>query len=176
MLDHLERFGLRIAHLISIVGLSALMFLALMTLADGMLRWLFSTPIEGVRDAGSLAIAVAVACCIPVGLIERSNITLRFMQTVAGPATGKVLDAFASLVVGAVIIAVAWQFTQYAGKLARAGETTWVLKIPVAPFWYGVSAIFWISVLVQSIVIIQDFARAFGRSRTSALAHHEVTL
>jgi len=77
MLAALERLTLTATRALSVVGLIALMGLATMTLADGLLRWLASRPIEGVRDLGGLAIAVAIACCIPVGLMERGNIAIR---------------------------------------------------------------------------------------------------
>jgi len=61
MLAALERVTLAATRALSVVGLVALMGLAAMTLADGLLRWVANHPIEGVRDLGGLAIAVAIA-------------------------------------------------------------------------------------------------------------------
>lgn len=169
MLDRLERVGLLLTRGLSVLGLAALMVLACLTLADGLLRWLANRPIEGVRDLGGVAIAVTIACCIPVGLMERSNITIRLAPALLGAAAGRVLDALASIAVLGVTGALAWQFTVFAGKIARANETTWVLKIPTAPFWYAVAGILWVAVLVQWIVVALDTGRALGRaSRASA--------
>lgn len=162
MLAALERLTLSATRALSVVGLIALMGLATMTLADGLLRWLANQPIEGVRDLGGLAIAVAIACCIPVGLMERGNIAIRLGGHVH-PALGRVLDAFAALAVCAVLAVAAWQFWIYAAKMARAHETTFVLQIPVAPFWFGVDVILWLAVLVQLIVAVRDWARVFQR-------------
>jgi TRAP-type C4-dicarboxylate transport system permease small subunit len=162
MLAALERLTLSATRALSVVGLIALMGLATMTLADGLLRWLANQPIEGVRDLGGLAIAVAIACCIPVGLMERGNIAIRLGGHVR-PALGRVLDAFAALAVCAVLAVAAWQFWIYAAKMARAHETTFVLQIPVAPFWFGVDVILWLAVLVQLIVAVRDWARVFQR-------------
>ena len=131
-----------------------------MTLTDGLLRWLANKPIEGVRDVGAVIIAVAVSCCLPVGLMERGHISIRVAAEVLGERAGRVLEALAALVVWFVVTAMAWQFTVFAGKIARVHETTWVLKIPTAPFWYCVAAILWISVLVQAIVVIVQFSKA----------------
>ena len=162
MLAALERITLTATRALSVVGLVALMGLAAMTLADGLLRWLANRPIEGVRDLGGLAIAVAIACCIPVGLVERGNIAIRLGEHVHR-GLGRVLDAVAALAVAAILAAAAWQFWIYAAKLARAHETTFVLQIPIAPFWFGVDVILWAAVLVQLIVAARDCARAFGR-------------
>ncbi len=162
-LHWLEDTGLAATRALSGAGLVALMFVAVMTLADGLARWLANQPIEGVRDVGALAIALAVSCCIPVGLMERSNITIRFVESFIGPVWARVFDALAAVVVAVVVVALAWQFTAFAGKIARAGETTWVLKIPTAPFWYCVSVILWCAVVVQCIVVALEFARCLGR-------------
>src|SRR5438477_13215969 len=162
MLAALERITLNATRALSVVGLIALMGLATMTLADGLLRWLANRPIEGVRDLGGLAIAVAIACCIPVVLVERGNIAIRLGGTLH-PRLGKILDAIAAVAVCAVLAAAAWQFWVYAAKLARGHETTFVLQIPTAPFWFGVDVILWLAVLVQLIVAARDWARAFEK-------------
>lgn len=159
MFDHIERLGLRITRLISIAGLTALMFLAVMTLADGLLRWLANAPIDGVRDMGGLAVAIGIAACLPVGLMERSNITLHVLSSIGPPVIGRILDAFAALVVGIVYVALAWQFTIFSSKMKQAHEVTWVLQIPTAPFWFAVTAILWLSVCVQAIVLILEVHR-----------------
>ena len=133
-----------------------------MTLADGLLRWLANRPIEGVRDIGGLAIAVAIACCIPVGLVERGNIAIR-LGGMVHPVVGKLLDAIAALAVAAILALAAWQFWIYAAKLARGHETTFVLQIPTAPFWFGVDVILWLAVLVQLIVAAREWAKVFDR-------------
>ena len=135
------------------------MLLATMTLADGTLRWLANRPIEGVRDVGAAIIAVAVSCCFPAGLIERAHITIRVAGSIFGSKLGRVLDALAAIAVWGVTIAMAWQFTVFAGKIAHAGETTWVLKIPTAPFWYTVAVILWIAAAVQTIVVLSQLSK-----------------
>ena len=160
MLQRLERIGLGATRALSVAGLLLLMALAAMTLADGLLRWLANRPIEGVRDLGAVIVAVAVCCCIPVGLMERANISIRVAKDLLGERASRVLDAFAALAALAVIGAMAWEFTVYAGKIARVGETTWILKIPTAPFWYVVAGILWLAVAVQLIVLILDIAKA----------------
>jgi len=160
MLQRLERIGLGATRALSVAGLLLLMALAAMTLADGLLRWLANRPIEGVRDLGAVIVAVAVCCCIPVGLMERANISIRVARDLFGERASRVLDAFAALAALAVIGAMAWQFTVFAGKIARVGETTWILKIPTAPFWYVVAGILWLAVAVQLIVLILDIAKA----------------
>jgi TRAP-type transport system small permease protein len=162
MLQTLERTALIATRALSVVGLTALMSLAVMTIADGLMRWIANQPIEGVRDLGGLAIALAIACCFPVVMVEKGNITVRLAESVS-PTLSRVLDVFAAVLVCGVLAALTWQIGLYAGKMAHARETTFVLQIPVAPFWLGVSAILACAVIVQAIVAIRSVCVAFNR-------------
>ena len=158
MFAALERVTLTATRALSVVGLLALMGLATMTLVDGLMRWLANRPIEGVRDLGGLAIAVAIACCLPVVMMERGNITIRLGEQL-GRTFGRILDALAAILVCGVLALMAWQFWLYSAKMAHAHETTFVLQIPIAPFWFGVDAILWCTVFVQAIVALQECVR-----------------
>lgn len=163
MLERLERLGLYGTRVLSAGGLVALMVLAGLTLADGLARWLVNQPIEGVRDVGALAIAVAIACCLPVGLMEKSNISIRVAESVLGPRAGRALDVLAAIAVAVIVALMCWQFFVFAEKIARANETTWILKIPRAPFWYAVAWLLVCAVAVQCLVVAIEIARLAGR-------------
>lgn len=157
----LERVALVSTRALSVLGLFALMILAFITLANGLLRWLVNQPIAGVVDVGALAIAIAVACCIPVSLMERSHITFRLVSSI-NPRLGRWLDLFADVAVVTVLALMAWQFWVYAGELVATGERTYVLKIPAAPFWYATDMILWIAAAVQCVVVALDVGYLTG--------------
>jgi TRAP-type C4-dicarboxylate transport system permease small subunit len=146
---------------LSVLGLFALMVLAFITLANGLLRWLVNQPIAGVVDVGALAIAIAVSCCIPVSLMERSHIAFR-LASFASPRLGRLLDVVADVAVLVVLVLMAWQFWVYAGGLVATGERTYVLKLPAAPFWYAADVILWIAAAVQCVVLVLDIGHLAG--------------
>jgi TRAP-type C4-dicarboxylate transport system permease small subunit len=151
--------------------LVALMVLAFITLANGLLRWAVNQPIAGVVDVGALAIAIAVSCCIPISQMERSHIAFRLVSTMS-PALGRLLDVFADIAVTVVLALMAWQFWVYAGDLVATGERTYVLKIPAAPFWYAADIIIWIAALVQCVVVALDIGYLFGVHAPPQRAEH----
>jgi TRAP-type C4-dicarboxylate transport system permease small subunit len=159
VLDRLERAALAATRLLSALGLLALMVLACLTLANGLSRWAANAPIAGVVDVGGLAIAIAVSCCMPVALMERGHISFRVAAALS-PRLGHALDVLAAVAVLVVLLLMALEFRAYAASLVQSGETTYVLKLPVAPFWYAVDAILWIAVAVQAIVVALDLGRA----------------
>ncbi|MGH7006529.1 MAG: TRAP transporter small permease subunit [Alphaproteobacteria bacterium] len=146
---------------LSVLGLLALMILAFLTLANGLLRWLINQPIAGVVDVGALAIAIAVCCCLPVAMMERSNIAFRLVSAL-NPLLGRILDAIAAVAVAVVLVLMAAEFYIYAQSLVASGERTYVLKIPAAPFWFAADVILWIAVAVQLVVIAVEFGRLAG--------------
>jgi TRAP-type transport system small permease protein len=160
-LSRLERAALLGTRALSVLGLFALMALAFITLANGLLRWLVNKPIAGVVDVGALAIAIAVACCIPVAMMERSHITFRPFASL-DPRLGAAVDALADATVAVVLGLMAWQFYVYAGELVATGERTYVLKIPAAPFWYACDLILWIAAAVQCVVVMLDVGYLVG--------------
>jgi len=155
LLTKLEHAALMSTRALSVIGLVALMVLAFITLANGLMRWLANQPIAGVVDVGALAIAIAVSCCVPISLMERSHITFRLVSSMS-TRFGMILDLIADIAVAAVLTGMAWEFWIYSGELVATGERTYVLKIPAAPFWYAADVIFWIAVVVQLIVIALD--------------------
>lgn len=144
-----------LARALAVVGLGVLLSFAVMTMADGLLRFFFAHPIDIVRDASSLVAAFSVACCIPVAIVERSNITIRFLPTLVGARTGQAADVGAAVLVDVILILMTWQFVLFARQAVASGSATWMLRIPTAPVWGAVAAILGISALLQAAVILK---------------------
>jgi len=153
----IERAAKLLAQALAVIGLGALLCFAVMTMADGMLRFFFAHPIDAVRDVGGLVAAFAVACCIPVAIVERSNITIRFLSGVIGPRAGQAADAAAAVLVEIVLILMTWQFVVFAGQAYATGTATWMLRVPAAPVWGGIAVILAISSLLQIVVGVKTF-------------------
>jgi TRAP-type C4-dicarboxylate transport system permease small subunit len=146
-----------LAQALAVLGLGALLCFAAMTMADGLLRFFFARPIDAVRDVGGLVAAFAVTCCIPVAIVERSNITIRFVSSVIGPRAGRIADAAAAILVEIVLILMTWQFVLFAEQAHATATATWMLRIPSAPVWSAVAVILAISALLQIVVGIRIF-------------------
>jgi TRAP-type C4-dicarboxylate transport system permease small subunit len=144
-----------VAQGLAVVGLGALLCFAAMTILDGLLRFFFASPIDLVRDAGGLVAAFAVACCIPVAIVERSNITVRFLPSIAGRRVAHIADVAAALLVEVVLILMTWQFVVFANQARASGSATWMLRIPTAPIWAAVALLIGISAALQIVVGIK---------------------
>ena len=106
-----------------------------------------------------LIAAFAVACCLPVAIVERSNITIRFLSGVAGPRVGQIADVAAAILIEVVLILMTWQFVVFANEARASGSATWMLRIPTAPVWAAVALILGISADPANRCRRQDAAR-----------------
>jgi len=153
-----------LANAVAVAGLSLLLILAVFTLLDGLLRAVANTPIDLVREIGDMVAAICGTCCLPIVLLQRNNIVLRMFNRILPPSGVRVIDTIAALVIEIVMIGMAWQFWLFGIKTMRAGDVTWLLNWPKAPFWFAVDGILWVAVAVQTLVLIEEMTGA-GRRR-----------
>jgi TRAP-type C4-dicarboxylate transport system permease small subunit len=144
------------ANAFAVAGLSLLLILAVFTLLDGLLRAIANTPIDLVREIGDMVAAICGTCCLPIVLLHQNNIVLRIFDRILPPSGVRAIDTTAALVIEIVMIGMAWQFWRFGIKTMRAGDVTWLLNWPKAPFWFVVDGILWAAVVVQAFVLIEE--------------------
>jgi len=165
-MDRLERWTIPFTRMVAFLGLVALLALAAVILANAALSWLFTAPIDGVRDWVKLIVAIAIAACLPSVLATRQNITIRFLGRITSPRRERILELFGAVVTWLVLALLAWQLQDYVVELRETGETTENLGMPIAPWWQGVTILFYLGVAIQALVVVSA-ARDVARGRTS---------
>ncbi len=158
-----ERLATVVCRLLAIAGLLMLLPFAALSVLDGLMREFAGQPIDVVRDFSSVVLAIAIACCMPAGLLDRSHVSLRLLESAAGARAGLFFDAVASILLAVTMGAMAREFVLYSGKLLAGGQVTFLLAVHTWPFWYVVTAVLWVAVLVQVLVATVTVARLFGR-------------
>lgn len=165
-MDRLERWTIPFTRMVAFLGLVALLALAAVILANAALSWLFTAPIDGVRDWVKLIVAIAIAACLPSVLATRQNITIRFLGRITSPRRERILELFGAVVTWLVLALLAWQLQDYVVELRETGETTENLGMPIAPWWQGVTILFYLGVAIQALVVVSA-VRDVARGRTS---------
>ncbi len=120
---------------------------------DVTMRWLFNSPITGVRDLSSLFIAVIVSGFFGLLLRQEGNISIRFLGKLLGQRWEIILDLAANVLTMAVMALATYYLWQYAEYLADNGETTQVLGWRMAPWWRVATVLTGISLLAGPVVI-----------------------
>jgi len=155
----LERLAARCVLLtqrIAFVGVAGMLFIAFSTIADVLLRWLFSAPIGGMGEVTSMALAVAVSACLPAGAAEGVNLTVDLLGARVAAKTVARLKLFGALVLLVFYALLAWRIGEYARSLQARDAVTVYLNIPTAPFMWTVAAFLASATLVQALVLARE--------------------
>lgn len=170
VLDGLERWAIRFTRIVAFLGLLALLALSSVILVNATMRWLFSMPIDGVRDWEKLIVAIAVGCCIPAVMASRQNISIRFVGRLLGGRAEVALELFGATVALIVLGVLTWQLQLYVWEVSERGQTTESLGMPIGPWWQAVAVLFILSTLVQ-LIVVASLIVGLARGRRLADVH-----
>jgi len=158
--DSRELLG-RGTHWTALIGAVAIMIVAVTICADVLLRWLFNAPILGVDDLGQFNLAVIVSCFFPMCLVGGHNITVRFLGKSLGTRASLWLEVFGHVCTLLIFVLFAWQFFRFTlYDVTLTGLSTTVLQVPQAPWWWVSTALMWVCVPLQAIVLFESVLRA----------------
>lgn len=161
LLRKLDARGQRAASWSAVCGLVGMVAFALITIVDVLLRWLFNSPIDGIADTNRLMVAVIVASLFPMALAERRHVTISFLGAALGPRVCGWLDLFGALLTTAFFVLLSWKLVVYTLDLFKSHETTWLLGLPVGPWWAVVTAFMFFCAGIQTIVLAATWRRAW---------------
>ena len=113
-----------------------LLGMMLMTFVDVLARYGFNRPLRGSFELTELALLVLIFAGLPLVSRADEHVTMDFIDRLLPDAVRVGVQRFVHLLCGVIILALAWQVWIKAGKIGGYGDTTDVLKIPVAPFVY----------------------------------------
>jgi len=111
--------------------------LALMSVASIAGRALFSRPLPGDYELVQTGCALFVALCLPYCQLKNANIIIDFFTAKATRRTQGRLDALGALLVGLVMLLIAWRTGAGLLSIRASGETTTILGMPT---WWTYAA------------------------------------
>ncbi|MFQ5562521.1 MAG: TRAP transporter small permease [Parvularculaceae bacterium] len=165
-LERLDAKVRRVCDGLAFAGVAGLLLQAFLILFDALMRWLFSSPVQGVEDLSGLLITIIVATFFPAVLIGRQNIRAAIAGRFVGARAAAWLDVFGHAVLLAFFAIIAWQFAAYAVD-ARM-QTTHILRLPTAPALWAAAAIIAFCVPVQALVLALETAKALRMKKRQA--------
>ncbi len=160
LIDRLDLLIMRLARWQALLGVLALLVLAMLIIANVLLRWLFGMPLLWVTDVQGLVVAVGVGACFATSLAERHHIRLQLLGNLLGPRWQSGLEAFAALCTLVIFVLLCWQLYIFTERNAAAGLTTVMMNWPRAPFWWTVTAFIGVAAALQAVGLCIDITRA----------------
>jgi len=162
-LDQFETNSRRLSgflRLVACIGFTGLVLVALLTMADGVGRWLELPRIPGFGDIAQISYAIVIASCFPSLLMRDQNVVIRFFGKAVKGRTNYWLEVFGNLMTLAFFSILVWQFYLITIDLQANNRTSPTLEFPIAIWWWIVSLIMTITVPVQILVVIDSLISA----------------
>lgn len=160
LVDRLERATAIVSRRIALIGVAGMLFIALGTLTDVLMRWLFNQSLTGFNEVVEMGTAIAIAATFPAGAANRINLTVDILADRFGPRLSEWLKCLGALMLLILYIFLAWQVGVYADDLESRGATTVFLEWKQAPFMWGVTALLIIAATAQLIVVLTSVRAA----------------
>jgi len=112
--------------------------MALLTVADVVLRTFFSLPIPGMLELVELGLACTIFIALPAVFLRDEHLVVDVVDHLFKPAVVRVLDLIGALVSLGVLVAMAWQMVPLARTMHEFGDVTSDLSIPKLYYWIPV--------------------------------------
>lgn len=120
-------------------------------------RYVFAKPVPDSFDLSRLILGVAIAWGLASVGYRGTHIKVDLVAQMVGPRLGRLINAFAWLLLLAFTLLMGWEILQRVLNTVAAGDTTAELRLPIWPFfaaiWLGlVAALFTTAVRLGLVV------------------------
>ena len=121
----------RLALAFALVGASAALAAALLTVTSVALRALTTRPIQGDVELTQFAIAFAISLTVPWCQLRGANIIVDFFTQGLRASRVRTLDAIGALLIAVMFALLAWRSGVGAIAVYQAGETSMIRSLPM---------------------------------------------
>ena len=132
------------------IAASAILFAMMMlTFVDVIARYLINRPVRGAFEITELMLLVLIFAGLPLVTHAGEHVTMDLIDRLLGTRARYLLNRLLELFCAGLMFFLMWQMWLKAGKIAGYGDTTDILRIPVGPFVYFMTAMIGVSGLVH---------------------------
>lgn len=161
----LERAATRFMRWLALAGGWLLLAVAIVTVADALLRKFFNRPIQGTFEATELLLAAIIFLAMPYTGLTDGHVSVDLLTRRLAPRAQSLLGGMNALVCAVVLGVIAYQLGLLAAEYGRTARTTITMRIPILPFILPVTAAAWLAALGFLIQAAGAFAQATGREQ-----------
>lgn len=158
----IERVAVVWTRRLALVGGWLLLLIALVTVADALLRKFFSRPIQGTFEATELVLAAIIFFAMPyTGLTDAHVVLDLTTDRLSARAQSVIIGAnglFCALVLGFI----AYEMGLLAAEYVETARTTITMRIPLSPFILPATGAAWLAALAFVVQALAALARAAG--------------
>ena len=145
----MNRLDAVLQRVLGVLAATILFFMMLLTAVDVIGRYLFNTPVNGGFEVTEIMLAALIYCGLPLVSSRREHIVIDTFDPFFPPLFKRSLDVVAEILCAIAFGGTAMLIFRRAERIASYGDTTNVLKIPLAPCAYVVAAMIAITALIH---------------------------
>jgi len=139
----------RIDAALGIAASAILMVMMMITTVDVVSRYVFNYPLRSAFEVTELLLVVLIFAGLPLVSRADEHVTMDFIDRMLPDAVRLALVRVVHVICAGVMFFLAWQIWLKAGKISAYGDTTDVIKIPIGPFVYFMSAMIGVTGLIH---------------------------
>ncbi len=150
--------------LLGLTAGSVLFIMMLITAVDVAGRYLLNKPLPGGFELTEVMLATLIYCALPLVSKQREHIVIDTFDFLMTPQIKRGFDIFSDLVCSVTLSGIGYLIFRRAVRVAEYGDTTNVLKLPLAPVAYVMSAMIVLAALIHIVLIFVPHGEDDGAS------------
>ena len=160
----MKRFDVVLQRALGVTSAVVLFAMMLITAVDVAGRYLFNKPIAGGFELTEILLAALIYCGLPLVSARREHIVIDTFDPMFSKALKRGLDMVAEVVCAVALAGVGWLIFLRANRVAEYGDTTSVLKLPLAPVVYLMAVMITVAALIHLLLIFVPHGEDDGKS------------
>jgi len=143
-----------------------LMIMMLLTTCDVVARYALNAPIRGAFELTEVSLVLLIYAGLPLVSRREAHVVVDLFESWMSDTVKKVLRVLGNLLCMAALFGMSWLIYLRALRVASYGDTTSVLKMPLAPVAFAIAVLILVTGLVHIGLI---FTKPPEHEATSAL-------
>jgi TRAP-type C4-dicarboxylate transport system permease small subunit len=149
---------------LGLTSATVLFLMMMITAVDVVGRYVFNAPLAGAFEITEMMLAALIYCGLPLVSQRREHIVIDTFDSLMSPRVKRALDMLAEVVCSLVLGGIGWLIFRRAARVADYGDTTNVLRLPLAPVAYLMGTMIIIACLIHLSLIFVPHQDDDGKS------------
>ena len=158
------RLGRWLETVLGFTSASVLFILMMLTAVDVIGRYVFNKPLAGGFELTELMLAALIFCGLPLVSKRREHIVIDTFDTFMSKRVKRGLDIVADLVCFLTLAGIDYLIFGRAARVAEYGDTTSVLRFPLAPVAYLMGVMIVVACVIHLSLIFVPHGEDDGKS------------
>jgi len=160
----MKRFDVVLQRALGVTSAVVLFAMMLVTAVDVAGRYLFNKPIAGGFELTEILLAALIYCGLPLVSARREHIVIDTFDPLFSKRLRRGLDMVAEVVCAVALAGVGLLIFIRANRVAEYGDTTSVLKLPLAPVVYLMAVMITVAAVIHLLLIFVPHGEDDGKS------------